>query len=514
MSMTLSKEVTQIERLSAILLSTLDESFFFSELAVHLNKHIGADKVHAFRAFEDGKVEQVCKAGKAVLKGICLEKGVGPAGHVIRTKKAYFSNDTSRDPLFHQELSEGIKRELALPIQHEGVVIGTVHFQIIDGELEFSREHITAVLEILSKLSGPLANMKMYLSAKSLNESLLRQIEQKELELKEKSSSNDVESKFKVEEGKIVGKSKIMEEAVRRADKVSASAMNVLIQGEKGTGKDLLARRIHCRSERKSFVVVDCSIMTESQLERELFGEETHDMSRGHRVIVGALENAHGGTLFLKNVDRLPVQLQGKIAHFMKEKTGLRVGGHTAFRGDARIICSSSRNLRSLVQEGCFREDLMYSLATMIIDVPSLRERGEDIEIIATYYLNLGREKSAHKSLSQSAIKSLTEYNWPGNVRELMNVVERAYILGEGMIVEKCHLAECVVEKADESQSLQDELMAFAEMTLSDLERRHITNTLEHLSGNKTRTAKVLGITVKTLYNKLHSYGMIETKEA
>jgi len=184
MSMTLSKEVTQIERLSAILLSTLDESFFFSELAVHLNKHIGADKVHAFRAFEDGKVEQVCKAGKAVLKGICLEKGVGPAGHVIRTKKAYFSNDTSRDPLFHQELSEGIKRELALPIQHEGVVIGTVHFQIIDGELEFSREHITAVLEILSKLSGPLANMKMYLSAKSLNESLLRQIEQKSSNLK------------------------------------------------------------------------------------------------------------------------------------------------------------------------------------------------------------------------------------------------------------------------------------------------------------------------------------------
>lgn len=514
MNTSMSKELTEIEHLSAVLLSTLDESFFFSELAVHLNKHIGADRVHAFRAFEDGKVEQVCDSGKAIAGGKCLEKGVGPAGHVIRTKKAYFCNDTTRDPLFHEELSGGIIRELALPIQHEGVVIGTVHFQMIKGELEFAREHITAVLEVLSKLSGPLANMKMYLSAKSLNESLLRQIEQKERELKEHSASNEIDSRHSTEEGKLVGKSKIMEEAVRRADKVSASNMNVLIQGEKGTGKDLLARRVHCRSGRKAYVVVDCSIMTESQLERELFGEETHDMSRGHRVVVGSFEHAHGGTLFLKNIDRLPVQLQGKISHFMKEKTGLRVGGHNAFRGDARIICSSSRDLRALVQEGCFREDLMYALATMIIDVPALRERGEDIEIIAQYYLNLGRERSAHKTLSSGAIKSLADYNWPGNIRELMNVVERAYILGEGMIVEKCHLAECVVEKIDESQSLQDELMAFAEMTLADLERRHITNTLDHLGGNKTRTAKILGITVKTLYNKLHSYGMIQTKEA
>ena len=514
MNTSMSKDLTEIEHLSAILLSTLDESFFFSELASHLNKQIGADRVHAFRAFEDGKVEQVCDSGKAIIGGKCLAKGVGPAGHVIRTKKAYFCNDTARDPLFHEEQSGGIIRELALPIQHEGVVIGTVHFQMLKGELEFSREHITSVLETLSKLSGPLANMKMYLAAKSLNESLLRQIEQKEKELKEQSSASETDSRYSTEEGKLVGKSKIMEEAVRRADKVASSTMNVLIQGEKGTGKDLLARRIHCRSARKAYVMIDCSIMTESQLERELFGEETHDMSRGHRVVVGAFENAHGGTLFLKNVDRLPVQLQGKVAHFMKSKSGLRVGGHTAFKGEARIICSSSRDLRALVQEGCFREDLMYSLATMIIDVPSLRERGEDIEIIAQYYLNLGREKSAHKTLSSGAVKSLAEYNWPGNVRELMNVVERAYILGEGMIVEKCHLAECVVEKVDEAQTLQDEMMAFAEMTLADLERRHITHTLDHLGGNKTRTAKILGITVKTLYNKLHSYGMIETKEA
>lgn len=514
MNMTMSKELTEIEHLSAILLSSLDESFFFSELAVHLNKTIGAEQVQAFRALEDGKIEQVCLNGKAIIGGKCLEKGMGPAGHVIRTKKAYYSNDTSRDPLFHEEQSAGIKRELALPIAHEGVVIGTIHFQTIDLELEFSREHITAALEIIGKLSRPLANMKMYLAAKSLNESLMRQIEQKERELKERSSVKENDARFKVEEGKIVGKSKIMEEAVRRADKVAASTMNVLIQGEKGTGKDLLARRIHCRSEKQAFVVVDCSIMTEGQLERELFGEETHDMSRGHRIAAGAFENSHGGTLFLKNVDRLPVQLQGKLAHFLKEKAGLRVGGHTPFRSDARIVCSSSRDLRLLVQEGCFREDLMYTLATMIIDVPSLRERGEDIEIIAQYYLNLGRERSNQKTLAPGAVKSLLEYNWPGNIRELMNVVERAYILGEGMIVEKCHLAECVVDKRDESASEQDDLMNFAEMTLADLERRHITNTLDHLGGNKTKTAKVLGITVKTLYNKLHSYGMIDVKQA
>ncbi len=162
------------------------------------------------------------------------------------------------------------------------------------------------------------------------------------------------------------------------------------------------------------------------------------------------------------------------------------------------------------MEGGRFREDLFYALSTMALRLPALRDHKEDIEVLSHYFLNNGKIVEKQKSLSPEALKSLVEYAWPGNIRELQNVMERAYILADGKIIERDHLADSVTSTPVVEEEEKKEEIIFSEMTLEELEKRHIVFTLGHLGGNKTKTAKSLGITVKTLYNKLHSYGMIQ----
>jgi DNA-binding NtrC family response regulator len=196
---------------------------------------------------------------------------------------------------------------------------------------------------------------------------------------------------------------------------------------------------------------------------------------------------------------------------------GIKAGSQAFFKSDVRIVSASTKDLMDLVRANAFREDLYFALSTVVLKAPALRERKEDIEILANFFLNQNKVPAAQKSFSPGAIKSLAEYSWSGNVRELQNVVERAFVLAEGMIIEKLHLDQNiqnaenlpVVEKAAPMKAVE-----FTHVTLEELEKGHIMCTLENLGGNKTKTAKVLGITVKTLYNKLHSYGVEFDKEA
>lgn len=509
-----TKDLTKIQEISSTLLSSLDESVFFPTLGKLMHDHMGVDKTLVFMVQENGSVKLVSKNGKLLKKGLTLEKGIGPAGHVIRTKRPYFSNNTERDPLFSDAKEEGIRAELALPIIHEGIVLGTLHFQCIESDKDFTRDDITAVMEILNELRQPMANMKMYLAAKHLNESLLRQIEIKEKEIQKRDSGVSLGDSFKIEEKEIVGKSEAMKTLIHYADKVAEADVNALLIGERGVGKEMIGRRIHCRSVRNehAFISIDCSALDELALEREIFGEEGGSFKE-IKVKNGLLELANGGTLFLNNVDRLTLHLQSKIYNFLNEKMAFRVGGHMPYRANVRLIVASCKDLNELAAEGSFREDLLFAVNTMILRVPSLKERQDDIETLATHFLNLHKKPEEQKSLSPGVVKLLREYNWPGNVRELQNVIERAYILSDGMIVEKDHLADSVTECQIEEEKEEENVIHFSEMTLDELEKRHICMTLEHLGGNKTKTAKMLGITVKTLYNKLHSYGMIGNQQ-
>ena len=418
--------------------------------------------------------------------------------------------------MFHMEAKQGIKAELAIPVSVDGIVIATIHFQSSKESVEYKREDITNILHILADIRQPLLNMKMYLAARHLNEALLKKIEQKEKELQESKKTVEVAETFRIQEKEIIGKSESMKRVLLLIEKFAASDVNGILVGEAGTGKEMIARRAHCRSPRREggFVSIDCTSLPEHMLEIELFGQENQEFGQGHRVKKGLIENAHGGTLFLNNIDALSIGLQAKLVRFMSDKVTFRIGGSIPYRAEVRIAAATTKEMSKLVEENLFREDLYYALNTVQIDVPALRDRQEDIEVLSNFFLNVGKPQELHKSLSPCVVSTLAEYTWPGNVRELQNVMERAYILSDGMIVEKSHLAENVSQAPAKEEKSEVETNEFTEMTLDELEKRHIIKTLEFLSGNKTKTARTLGITVKTLYNKLHSYGMIQAKEA
>ena len=515
MTESVAKKATKIEDLMSNLLATLDETVFFPRLGEFLHEMLPVDRSVVRIVRDDDSSQIISENGQFIENGEILEKGAGPAGHVVRTRRPYFSNSIERDPLFAGSVDQDVRAELIVPISHEGIVIATAHFQCTTCEHDFSREDITNVQKILNEIKGPLSNMKMYLSAKNLNESLIKQIDAKEKELQKKEKGISISDNYKIEEKEIIGKSEAMKSLLNLADKVALTDVNCLLVGERGVGKEMIARRIHCRSHRaeRGFISIDCSTLDERSLEIEIFGEESGSFN-DLRVKNGLLELANGGTLFLNNIERLSLSLQSKINNFMHEKMAFRIGGHMPYRSDVRIMAASFADLNLLVQEGKMREEFLFNLNTMILNIPSLKERQDDIETLAVYFLNLNRSVEEQKSLSPGVIKALKEYNWPGNVRELQNVIERAYILADGMIIENDHLADSVT-KVEVEEVVEEELhLNFSEMTLDELERRHITLTLEHLGGNKTKTAKMLGITVKTLYNKLHSYGMIGQKEA
>ncbi len=516
MNSNLAKNGTDLENLSSILLSTLDETIFFSELAKFVKNSIGCDRVKVFKVQEDTSAKLISLDGKPVQDGRELMIGEGPAGHVIRTKRSYFSNNTARDPLFSKELHEGVKAELCFPVGHEGVLIATLHLQNLGDTGEFNREHINLLQEIVNEIKRPLANMKLYLSAKYLNEILLKKIEEKERELDERKHGMRISDSFKVTEKEIIGKCELMQNLLKMADKASLSESSVLLTGEAGTGKEIIAKRIHCRSRRKNgpFVVFDCSSYNEHEMEAELFGVTSNDSFTHRHDKLGMLELANEGTLLIKKISKLSLTIQAKLINFINEGIAQRVGEKIPYRSDVRLIVSSSDDLTQLSEQGLFRNDLFYSIGRINFSVPAVRDRKDDIELFAYHFLNKDKKNEEMKSLSPCVISVLKEYKWPGNLRELQNVIERAYILAEGMIVDKNHLSDHICKKEEVKEEKVDKFLNFKEVTLEDLEKAHICNTLEFLGGNKTKTAKLLGITVKTLYNKLHSYGMIgEEKE-
>jgi DNA-binding NtrC family response regulator len=507
-SMTNTKTNSQ-DLLSSLFLS-LDEAHFYTSICKLFMNQMKAQKVLVYKINDNGSAQLMSQDGEIILNSQSLDKGVGAVGYIARTKKGYFSNTVERDPVFSMEASLGVKGELCLPISADGVVIGSIHCQVMDHSREFSREDMTAGVSLLNELKAPIQNMKMYLAAKNLNEALLRTIELKEKELQESRSGVKIQDSFRIIEKEIIGRSNAMKELLSLVDRVCDKDITAFIMGEAATGKEMIARRLHCRSHRRdrAFVSVDCSTMNELSLDKEIFGTDSQ---------MGMLEVANFGTLFINSIEKMTAANQNKLIQFINNKMGVKAESNSFFKSDVRIISASTKDLLELVREGKFREDLYFSLSSVVLKAPALRERKEDIELMANFFLNQNKSKENQKSFSPGAIKALTEFNWSGNVRELQNVVERAFILAEGSVIEKLHLDQNIQNAEEikiEIAPVATKQVDFKHVTLEELEKNHIMGTLENLSGNKTKTAKVLGITVKTLYNKLHSYGVAFDKEA
>ncbi len=315
----------------------------------------------------------------------------------------------------------------------------------------------------------------------------------------------------KVMENKtIVYQSEVMGSLMKMIDRVAPSQANILVLGESGTGKELIARSIHDRSGRrnKPFIAINCGALRETLLESELFGHEKGSFTGAYNRKIGLAEAANGGTLFLDEIGELDPTIQSKLLRFIQEGEMYRVGGKDPIKVDIRLICATNRELDQEVTRGNFREDLFYRINTIVVSAPPLRRRKEDIPSLVNHFLNNSQHAYLNRgrSVSEDAMKALMKYEWPGNIRELQNVCERLQILSDGHMI----MLNDVPENIRNPETQKDAIDYDPAMTLHDLEKRYILKALAHFGGNKTQAANNLGITIKTLYNKLHEYGEFE----
>jgi len=305
-----------------------------------------------------------------------------------------------------------------------------------------------------------------------------------------------------------------MQELHEKINKIADSRSTVLIRGETGVGKELVARTIHLLSPRrdKPFIKVNCAALSSGILESELFGHERGAFTGAYEKKIGRFELAHGGSLLLDEISEIHIDLQPKLLRALQEREIERVGGTETISVDVRIIATSNRNLEDAIEKHSFRQDLFYRLNVITIYVPPLRERKEDIPELANYFLKRFSKENGRNvdTISKKAMEHFMEYDWPGNVRELQNIIERAVVLAgdkKSLCLEDFEFLK--IKNRSEHNISQVE----PGITLAEIEKNIILKTLEHCGGNKTKAAEILGISVRTLRNKLHEYGMIKPQK-
>ena len=311
----------------------------------------------------------------------------------------------------------------------------------------------------------------------------------------------------------IIGNSPQMIDLFETIAQVAPSEATVLITGESGTGKELIAGAIHYNSERKDgpFVKVNCAALTETLLESELFGHEKGAFTGAHRRKDGQFSLADGGSLFLDEVSEMPLSMQVKLLRVIQEREFTRVGGEEVIRVDVRIIAATNKDLAEEMAAGRFREDLYYRLNVVTLKMPPLRERKDDIPLLAQHFLKTFAEKNQKriKGFTPQAMGRLLSYDWPGNVRELMNAVERMVVLSRVDYVDEPDLPPGILEQSGEKAGIPGPLDLPADLPLEEVEKASILKTLQSAGGNKSEAARRLGITRRTLHQKLKKYGVM-----
>ncbi|HEU4714573.1 MAG TPA: sigma-54 dependent transcriptional regulator [Pyrinomonadaceae bacterium] len=315
---------------------------------------------------------------------------------------------------------------------------------------------------------------------------------------------------------RILGESDALKRAVGETQRVAQTEATVLLLGESGTGKELFARAVHHLSARrdKPFVAINCAAIPETLIENELFGHERGAFTGAGDRRQGKFELAAGGTVFLDEIGELPLAVQGKLLRAIEEKMVDRIGGRAPVPVDVRVVAATNKDLKAAVENGEFRGDLFFRLAVFPIEIPPLRDRGDDVVLLARHFAaEIGKElRGREAQLSDEAVAALQRHHWPGNVRELENAIERACILTDTMMLEPRDLGVATSEPA-ESEVLQQldfsgTLSDVAHRALCLVERRKIANALAANLGNKSKTAEDLGVSYKTLLNKMKEYAL------
>ncbi|AIL65724.1 Transcriptional regulatory protein ZraR [Rickettsiales bacterium Ac37b] len=306
----------------------------------------------------------------------------------------------------------------------------------------------------------------------------------------------------------IIGNSDIMKPIMNLVDRISPSEANVLVSGESGTGKEVISRYIHQKSKRagKPFIAINCAAIPENLLESELFGHEKGSFTGAVARRIGKFEEANNGTLLLDEISEIDIKLQAKLLRAIQEKEIERIGGNNTIKLNLRIIATSNRILHKEVEAGNFREDLFFRLNIINVDLPPLRDRKEDILLFSGHFIKkyAALNGLSIPVLSEGAKEFILNYRWPGNIRELENVIHRAVLLAvDNKITKESLMLHNKQEPVLEQRSLDNSLVG---RTVDSVEKELIMSTLKHCLGNRTHAANILGISIRTLRNKLNTY--------
>jgi len=423
------------------------------------------------------------------IKHFTLRIGEGIAGWVAKEGEPVNVPNVDADERFKRDISEKINfptRNIAcVPLRLHDRTIGAVEVINKIGREHFSEEDIEILTTIANHAAIAIDNAKMHEDLHQENKNL-KQI----LSLKHN----------------ITGTSPAIKQIFEIIEKVRNNQSTLLIRGESGVGKELIAKTIHNNSPRsgKAFMCVNCSTLSETLLESELFGHEKGSFTGAVARKIGRFELGNKGTIFLDEIGSLTLNTQLKLLRVLQDREFERVGGTETIKVDVRIIAATNEDLEKAIEDGRFREDLYYRIKVIEITVPALRDRREDIPALAEYFLNIHSNEIGRKvtKISPQAMETLVNYDWPGNVRELKNVIERAIVLGSGDTLLPDHLpAELYKNRPAQPGKLGP---------LCDAEREHIIHVLEELGWNKSKAAKILKISRNRLDRKIKLFNIQE----
>jgi Nif-specific regulatory protein len=391
---------------------------------------------------------------------------------------------------------------ICAPIRREGKVLGVIHLYSTDPGRATDPDDLEFTLAVADTVAVALENLSRQQElAENLN-----QIRSENVQLRERLGV----------ESEIVGDSELMKQVAREIARAAPSRATVLIRGESGVGKELVARAVHFSSPRRKgpFVCLNCAALSETLLESELFGHEKGAFTGATERKIGKFEAADKGTLMLDEIGEMNAKTQAKFLRVLEGHPFERVGGSEAIKVDVRAIAATNRDLEKDVAEGTFRRDLYFRLHVLEIVVPALRKRGEDIPLLAEYFLQrfVAETGSKIKGFTPRAMEEMLRYRWPGNVRELKNVIERAVVLTRGQYIDHDDLVLSTLRTAGDTDiSMADGRGDRSEpASLADIERQHILDTLNQTGWNKSRTAIILGIERSTLDRKIRRYDLVE----
>lgn len=457
------------------------------------------------------------------------------AREVLRTGEPVLSLDAPKDENLKSSesiLTLKLKTIACVPLKIQNKTIGVIYLDTTQRMAAFQKDFLPLLQAFADQAAVALQNAWLFQENENYRRRLESDLSQTKQELEEREESLQ-ELKAQISERprktvygyeQIIGRSKKMEEILKILDKITNAQVPVFILGETGTGKELLARAIHQNSLRREapFVAINCSAFPETILESELFGYYKGSFTGADRDRKGLFETADGGVLFLDEIADMSLAMQAKVLRTIQEQEVLRLGGRLPIKVNVRVISAANKDLKKMVREAKFREDLYFRIAGITIPLPPLRERKEDIPLLIKHFIGkIAKENNLPQNIhiGREAMNALLAYHWPGNIREMENCLTNAGLLSEGMEIKPEHLimhhdlyqdSDAAPGPTQTRPPIEDRLAFNPDKKIEDYEREIILKTLKYCSGNKSETARRLGVSRLTLHKKIEEYGLPE----